>query len=82
MLSKDEQEAQGKKNTSDVTTNDSNLEFAVAGGISLDSLHLFKGLRPAVFIIGSAITKASSPGEAAREFKQILNQWNEEGKNE
>ncbi|MFD6438738.1 3-hexulose-6-phosphate synthase [Peribacillus sp. NPDC060186] len=46
---------------------------AVAGGISLASLPEIIRQGPDVIIIGSAITKAKDPAEAARLFKETIN---------
>ncbi|ULO07301.1 orotidine 5'-phosphate decarboxylase [Paenibacillus sp. 19GGS1-52] len=45
------------------------LQMAAAGGITLESLPELWPLRPAVLIVGSAITKASDPAQAARAIK-------------
>lgn len=48
--------------------------IAVAGGITLDSLPGLLRLRPEVLIVGSAITKAPDPAEAARRFHESVRQ--------
>ncbi len=73
-VSKDEQEEFGAANhgtmKSDFYT--PNITIAAAGGITLDSLNtLRKSLNPEIVIIGSAITKAENPTEAAAKFKQV-----------
>jgi len=73
-VSKDQQEELGAANQgtmkSDLYTPD--ITIAAAGGITLDSLDtLRKSLNPEIVIIGSAITKAENPTEAAAKFKQV-----------
>ncbi|WP_040205788.1 3-hexulose-6-phosphate synthase [Neobacillus jeddahensis] len=74
-VSKDEQEEAGSQNRGTARNelvDFSAVQVAVAGGITLESIgRLRETLHPAVVIIGSAITKASSPNEAAAQFKQI-----------
>jgi 3-hexulose-6-phosphate synthase len=53
---------------------------AAAGGITLSSLPEMIRKGPDVIIIGSAITKAKDPAEAARLFKETMNR--EKGVNE
>ncbi|MEH7117278.1 3-hexulose-6-phosphate synthase [Neobacillus vireti] len=80
-VSKDEQEEAGSRNHG--TKNgqlfeDPDIQVAAAGGITLDSIgKLRETLNPAVVIIGSAITKADNPAEAAADFKQICHQKEE-----
>jgi 3-hexulose-6-phosphate synthase len=50
-----------------------NLEVATAGGISLASLPKVVETRPDTIIVGSAITKAENPREAAAAMKGMLN---------
>jgi len=49
-----------------------NLEVAIAGGITLDSLPGVLKTRPNTIIVGSAITKAKNPREAAAAMKGLL----------
>jgi 3-hexulose-6-phosphate synthase len=81
-VSKDEQEMTGKKNILTKQADDPSLQFAVAGGISLDTIEHFKDRMPSVVIIGSAITKAVDQRIAAEQFKKIILQWNEENQYE
>ncbi|MBS2772631.1 orotidine 5'-phosphate decarboxylase [Anoxybacillus rupiensis] len=46
--------------------------WAIAGGISLDSLDMVKQLQPYVVIIGSAITKAENKQKVAQTLKQAI----------
>lgn len=69
-ISKDEQELAGKK-VNEVSFNDS-LKWAVAGGITTDSLKGMEERKPDILIIGSAITKAEQPEEVAKIFKEII----------
>jgi 3-hexulose-6-phosphate synthase len=75
-VSMDEQEEAGSQNRGTKKSDlfdDPSIQVAVAGGITLDSIdRLRKTLNPSVAIIGSAITKASNPAEAAAKFKQII----------
>ncbi|WP_044338736.1 3-hexulose-6-phosphate synthase [Rossellomorea aquimaris] len=50
----------------------SGLETAVAGGITLETLPSIVEKRPDTVIIGSAITKATDPAEAARAMKGLI----------
>ena len=74
-VSKDEQEESGARNRGikrDPLIGTS-IEIAAAGGITIDSLaDLRKSLNPSVVIVGSAITKASNPAEAAAKLKQAI----------
>ncbi|WP_144554956.1 3-hexulose-6-phosphate synthase [Bacillus sp. X1(2014)] len=78
-VSKDQQEELGSQNQGTTSTIDfSAFQVAAAGGIKLDSIeNLIESLNPAVVIIGSAITKAENPSEAAHQFKQIILQTEE-----
>lgn len=73
-ISKDQQEELGASNHSAVDSSfyDPEMTIAAAGGITLDSLDLLrKTLNPSIVIIGSAITKAENPAEAAAKFKLV-----------
>lgn len=76
-VSKDEQELNGERNKVQGNASLPPIKRAVAGGITLASLDEFKQSGSDVFIIGSAITKAENPREAAKAFKKILLQWKE-----
>lgn len=82
-VSKDEQEHSGRvagqKNLKqhNITSQSTNAnarkpEIAVAGGITLDTLPTILQQSPAVIIVGSAITKASQPAEAAQHIRQCI----------
>ncbi|RBW68468.1 3-hexulose-6-phosphate synthase [Bacillus taeanensis] len=75
-VSKDQQELTGKRNQSlnlpSKLLNDSSLELAAAGGITIDSLKDFKDACLSVAIVGSAITKADDPAAAACAFKEVI----------
>ncbi len=72
-VSKDQQEELGGQNQGTKQSNFSAFQVAAAGGINLDSIEdLAMALNPAVVIIGSAITKADNPSEAAAQFKQLI----------
>jgi 3-hexulose-6-phosphate synthase len=73
-VSKDQQEELGASNHGAGTSNlySPDMTIAAAGGITLDSLELLrKTLNPSIVIIGSAITKAENPAEAAAKFKRV-----------
>ncbi|MFB3171260.1 3-hexulose-6-phosphate synthase [Neobacillus sp. 179-C4.2 HS] len=73
-VSKDQQEELGASNHGVVDKNlyGPDMTIAAAGGITLDSLDsLRKTLNPSIVIIGSAITKAENPAEAAAKFKCV-----------
>ncbi|MCQ6278619.1 3-hexulose-6-phosphate synthase [Bacillus sp. EB600] len=75
-VSKDQQEELGAANRGTIKSKlyeEGGLQIAAAGGITLDSLEQLKAtLNPNVVIVGSAITKANSPSEAAAQFKQKI----------
>jgi 3-hexulose-6-phosphate synthase len=49
------------------------LKLAAAGGIKMESINVLrKTLCPNVVIVGSAITKADNPAEAAAKFRQAI----------
>lgn len=73
-VSKDQQEELGASNHGAMENNlyGPDMTIAAAGGITLDSLdQLRKTLNPSILIIGSAITKAENPAEAAAKFKRV-----------
>ncbi|MDF2790427.1 MAG: 3-hexulose-6-phosphate synthase, partial [Neobacillus sp.] len=73
-VSKDQQEELGASNHDAMDKNiyGHDMTIAAAGGITLDSLQLLrKTLNPSIVIIGSAITKAENPAEAAAKFKKV-----------
>jgi 3-hexulose-6-phosphate synthase len=53
---------------------DHNIEVTVAGGINADTLPDIIEGKPDTVIVGSAITKAKSPREAAIQLKELLPQ--------
>jgi len=79
-VSKDEQEHHGQRAGSasiHQTTNDSFLnintpQIAVAGGITLETLPMILQQSPAVVIVGSAITQAHDPAEAAQQIREQI----------
>jgi 3-hexulose-6-phosphate synthase len=74
-VSKDQQEQLGSFNTGMVSENfyTPSMKIAAAGGISLASLEtVTTALHPSIVIIGSAITKAENPAEAANQIKQCI----------
>ncbi|WML49184.1 3-hexulose-6-phosphate synthase [Neobacillus sp. PS3-34] len=71
-MSKDEQELSGSNFSGMHIEDDGRFELAIAGGISLDNIPEIAKLKPAVVIIGSAITKAAVPSVAASQFRSLL----------
>ncbi|AHV95207.1 orotidine 5'-phosphate decarboxylase / HUMPS family protein [Paenibacillus sabinae] len=55
------------------------LRIAAAGGITLESLPGLLALKPEVIIVGSAITKAPDPAQAARRFQELIREYAGEG---
>lgn len=54
------------------------FRVSVTGGLSTDTLKLFKGVDVFTFIAGRGITEAADPAQAAREFKaEIAKYWEE-----
>ena len=49
--------------------------LAIAGGVKLDALEQILPLAPQVVIVGSAITAAADPAEAARAFQERLRDY-------
>jgi 3-hexulose-6-phosphate synthase len=80
-VSKDEQEEAGTQNKGTKAGQlfeGATIQVAAAGGITLESIgELRATLNPAVAIIGSAITKADNPAEAAARFKKVCHQEEE-----
>jgi len=72
-VSKDEQEASGvtlQRKTYSGLLSGQELQLAVAGGITIDSLeNIRRSLNPGVIIIGSAITRANDPAKTAAQMK-------------
>jgi 3-hexulose-6-phosphate synthase len=72
-VSKDQQEELGSLNHETKQSVFSGFQVAAAGGIKLESIgDLARSVNPAVVIIGSAITKAENPAEAAAQFKRLI----------
>ncbi|WP_066250143.1 3-hexulose-6-phosphate synthase [Neobacillus drentensis] len=72
-VSKDQQEELGSQNHGTKQSVFSGFQVAAAGGIKLESIgDLARSINPAVVIIGSSITKAENPAEAAAQFKQLI----------
>ncbi|RDI40936.1 3-hexulose-6-phosphate synthase [Falsibacillus pallidus] len=75
-VSKDEQEESGERNKgtkNGALFTENEVQVAAAGGITIESLAaLRKSLNPSVVIVGSAITKASNPTQAAARLKQAV----------
>ena len=54
------------------------FRVSVTGGLSTETLKLFKGVDVFTFIAGRGITEAANPAQAAREFKEeIAKYWSE-----
>ncbi len=71
-LSKDEQEVSGKRNSFPHLDNGRSIRYAVAGGITTDSVAQLIGKKLEIVIIGSAITNSSKPEITAKRFKELL----------
>lgn len=77
-VSKDQQEISGEKqsfnklNLPQCLLSGEGRRLALAGGITLEMLPSLGQIRPYVVILGSAITKAKDPADAAKEFKQSI----------
>ena len=72
-VSKDQQEELGSQNHGTKPSVFSGFQVAAAGGIKLESIEdLVRSINTAVVIIGSAITKADNPAEAAAQFKRLI----------
>ena len=57
---------------------DMGFKVSVTGGLSVDTLKLFKGLNVYTFIAGRAITQAKDPVQAAQDFQnEIKRIWGE-----
>lgn len=48
------------------------FRVSVTGGLSVETLKLFKGIDVYVFIAGRGITEADNPESVAREFKDEI----------
>ncbi|WP_191556068.1 3-hexulose-6-phosphate synthase [Metabacillus idriensis] len=70
-VSKDVQEKSGLKNTASAAF-DPTLEWAIAGGITGESIQNMAGPLPDIVIIGSAITKSTQPEKAAEALREII----------
>jgi len=54
------------------------FRVSVTGGLSTETLKLFKGVDVFTFIAGRGITEAAAPAQAARDFKaEIAKYWAE-----
>jgi 3-hexulose-6-phosphate synthase len=49
--------------------------LAVAGGIRLETLGELAPFRPAILIVGGAITGAADPAQVAQQFRQQIEEW-------
>ena len=56
--------------------NEMGFRVSVTGGLSVETLKLFKGVNVFTFIAGRGITEAENPAKAARDFKdEIVRIW-------
>ncbi|MDN4617607.1 orotidine 5'-phosphate decarboxylase [Paenibacillus sp. PsM32] len=82
-VSKDEQEHNGQKvgqsnrHEAHATSNANHAtpQIAVAGGITLTTLPKILQQSPSVIIVGSAITQAAQPQQAAQQIREQINQF-------
>lgn len=51
------------------------LKVSVTGGLTLETVELFKGIDVYTFIAGRGITEAENPAQAAREFKEKIREY-------
>ncbi len=51
---------------------DIGIKLSITGGVTPDSLHLFKNINAKCFIAGRAIAKAPDPVQACRDFKAAI----------
>ncbi|SEN46500.1 3-hexulose-6-phosphate synthase [Lihuaxuella thermophila] len=78
-VSKDEQEKRDRQQSADQLPHmlkrfdGRKKKLALAGGINLDSLPSLIRARPDILIIGTAITRATDPADAARTIQEFLN---------
>lgn len=73
-VSKDQQEMNGERLLGWEVPTDFSVTIALAGGITQKSIRDLSTFHPSVIIVGSAITKAIDPRDAAFEFKNIIEQ--------
>lgn len=71
-IGKDQQEGGGVSAESFSFVAETGVEVAVAGGVSLKTINEVVAEKPDVLIVGSGITKADDPKEAARLFKEAM----------
>lgn len=75
-VSKDEQELANQAQNGHLFNGDLSefltMKTAFAGGLTHESIRSLSGFNPSVAIIGSAITKAKDPAQAAFCFKQLI----------
>jgi 3-hexulose-6-phosphate synthase len=80
-VSKDEQEHTGSmlqgRNPAGANALPEGQRFAMAGGITQKSLPGLLKFKPFILIIGSAITNAADPRQAAFEIRQVMNEFKE-----
>jgi 3-keto-L-gulonate-6-phosphate decarboxylase len=53
---------------------DMGFKLSIAGGIDLETLPFFEGLRIAVFVIGRAIRETPDPEQTARRFRTRIDE--------
>lgn len=71
-ISKDEQEISGKSNIFPNFDDSWSMRYAVAGGITTDSVAQLVDKNLDIVIIGSAITNSSKPGKTAKRFNELI----------
>ncbi len=57
------------------TLSDMGFEVSVTGGLPLEALPLFQGIPIRSFIVGRNLRNAASPREAARNYRNVINQY-------
>ncbi|PBB06495.1 3-hexulose-6-phosphate synthase [Salimicrobium humidisoli] len=73
-IGKDQQQDGGISRENFSFLSDKDVKVAVAGGVNLGTIDEIAVGNPDVVIVGSGITKASNPKEAARKFKKAISE--------
>jgi len=71
-LGKDQQKQQAFSASQFDIVKDVDVQTAVAGGVTLESLQTIKKHKPDVIIVGSSITAAANPAHIAKSMKALL----------
>ncbi|SDX93734.1 3-hexulose-6-phosphate synthase [Salimicrobium album] len=71
-IGKDQQHGGGISSETFSFLSDMDVKIAVAGGVNLETIDVVAAEAPDIVIVGSGITKASNPKNAARRFKEAI----------